>query len=96
MEKREKTDYFVLNTMVSVEDHTLSFDNHMNRICPICRGQIRSGDLCKFITNGYILFPNIFAHSACFLSASPKEIIERLASDYHAYKELKQLYKCWT
>ena len=91
----KRTTLIFLDVPVSVRDHIIVKEPHMNKICPLCRGEIKEGEKCKFIVNNYKLFPNIFVHEACFTQREPSEVIEWLHKDYQEYEHVMSIYKCW-
>ena len=90
-----KEKYIIGNTMVWVRERLMLREEHLNKICPLCRGAVKEGDECKFIVNNYILFPNCFVHSECFHKKSPEEALEWMQKDYEGYMKILKAYECW-
>jgi len=90
-----KTKYEVEGETVWVDTQTILREAHLNKICPLCRGEVKEGDKCKFLMNNYMLFPNVFVHEACFEQSEPIEAIKWLCKDYKDYLHIIETYKCW-
>lgn len=95
MVERKKEKFIIDDVAVWVKDHKMSFEHHMNNICPLCRMKLETDDNAKFIVNNQELFPNCFVHVDCFNRAEPEEVLKWLYDDYNGYLKMLEEYRCW-